>query len=292
MSDWLPTIVMAIVQGITEFLPISSDGHLAVTGAVFAALGVTLADGFHLTVALHIGTLLAVFVFYRRQLVEMLLGKWRLIGLLIAGTIPTAVVGLIIHRVGKEYLDDPWLAGLFLIANGGLLLYGSRQAEGAADYDQITVWQAVGIGFCQAFAILPGVSRSCTTIVAGLVCGMRRPAAATFSFLLSIPAISGAVLLEFRPELARLFAGQPIAANPVQLALGISISFLVGLCAMAWLLRWLERGRLQYFAYWCFAMGIVVLTWQSLAGSLDHGLSQSPLERPAATALHAGPKRV
>lgn len=265
MSEWIATVVLAVVQGITEFLPISSDGHLAVAGALLKAWGFAVPhDAFHLTVALHIGTLLAVLVFFSRQIVDLLVSHRRVLPLIVLGTVPAVCFGLLLHKYAKPLLDDPLLAGALLFANGFVLLYGCRWSEGEQKYVGMSWLQALWIGCCQAVAILPGISRSGTTIVGGMRCGLGRPDAAVFSFLLSIPAILGAVTLEFKDEAIHLWQGKPLSTSvdPALLLLGIIVSYVVGWLTLGWLLKLVERAKFHYFAYWCFAMGAVVVAWQ------------------------------
>jgi undecaprenyl-diphosphatase len=167
-----------------------------------------------------------------------------------------------VHEIDalKNLMDKPLLVGCMLPVTGLLLIAGSRCASGSTDYTQMSYRQAFLVGLFQAAAILPGISRSGTTIVGGLVAGLRRDSAATFSFLLAIPAITGAVALEMRKVLV---SGSSHELGP--LLLGAVVSFLVGLLALVWLNRWLARGRIQWFAFWCIPLGLAVIAWQLLA---------------------------
>jgi undecaprenyl-diphosphatase len=257
--ETIHVVVLAVVQGLTEFLPISSDGHLVVAEEI---LGVE-KDGaarLAVNVLLHAGTLLAVLVVYWRRIGRLLGEDAALIGKLLVGTLPAAVIGLALKYGAPELVGNTLLAGLMLMVTGGLLLWGSRQPLGELAYQQVTYGQALLIGTAQGLAVLPGLSRSGSTIVAGLAVGLRRDAAATFSFLLAIPAISGAVALEtvdlVREERATLSLGP--------LLLGVLIAFVIGLVALRWLLKWLEQGRLHQFAWWCIPLGAAVALWQLL----------------------------
>ncbi|HEY5316255.1 MAG TPA: undecaprenyl-diphosphate phosphatase, partial [Pirellulales bacterium] len=132
--------------------------------------------------------------------------------------------------------------------------------RGKVDYAQMTYAQAFLIGCCQSFALLPGISRSGTTIVAGLLVGLRRDSAATFSFLLAIPAILGAATLA---SIKLLASGSAEPAGP--LAFGVLVSFIVGIASLKLLLRWLNQGHLAWFAWWCIPVGLAVVVWQLLA---------------------------
>ena len=253
-------VILAILQGLAEFLPISSSGHLVIAGAIFEAWqGIKLsADQTDVNILLHAGTLVAVFCFYRREILRLLTTDKRVIGLLIVGSIPAVIVGVPIKMFAGHLLNDPLLAGVMLVLNGGLLLWIAKRQSGEVDYQQITYRQALVIGVFQAAAIMPGLSRSGWTICAGMMLGMKREAAATFSFLLAIPAISGATLL----SVVDLVKDGGSGTAPSLLIIGMVLSFVVGLASLWLLIRWLRRGRLQFFAWWCIPVGLVVVVWQ------------------------------
>lgn len=261
----LQLLVLAVVQGIGEFLPISSSGHLLLVGALWDRAGYhVLRDTLTVEILLHGGTLLAILVVYWRRLWRLLGADRRVIGLLIVGTLPAVVVGLPLHEIEAchQWIENPLLAGCMLPVTGLLLLWAARRPEGALDYTQMTYGQALLIGLAQAVAILPGISRSGATIVAGLAVGLRREAAASFSFLLAVPAISGALVLGLRKLAWSDFSREEFG----RLGLATAVSFFVGLAALAWLLRWLRQGRLQPLAWWCIAVGLSFVAWW-LAGA-------------------------
>jgi undecaprenyl-diphosphatase len=253
-------LLLAVLQGIAEFLPISSKGHLVLLEAILAKFnGVAIPDPLELNILLHAGTLASILVFYRRQVWQMLTADRRVIGLLAVGTLPVVLIGLPVHEIEflRNWMDKPLLVGCMLPITGFLLIAGGRCQPGDTDYTQMSYRQALLVGLFQAAAILPGISRSGTTIVGGMLAGLRGESAATFSFLLAIPAICGAVVLELRKA---VISGTTHDAGP--LLLGAVVSFFVGLVALAWLNRWLARGRLQWFAYWCIPVGLAVIAWQ------------------------------
>ncbi|MGD9645482.1 MAG: undecaprenyl-diphosphate phosphatase [Pirellulales bacterium] len=267
MSELFNIVVLGAVQGLTEFLPISSDGHLVLADALLTRLTGRANQDLHgQTIVLHAGTLLAVIFAYWHRLWRLLGADRRVIAPLVVGTLPAVAFGLFAHLAMKELLENVLLTGFGLLATGSLLIWGGRQPVGDVDYRDLGWRQALWIGTFQASAILPGVSRSGSTIASGLKVGLRRDAAATFSFLLSVPAVGGACLLEaiklLRPGDASL--GEP-SLTAAQMAAGIGTSFLVGLFALWWLLRWLEHGRLHYFAYWCLPLGLGIVVWQLFA---------------------------
>ena len=261
--SWWQVVALAVVQGITEFLPISSDGHLAVVRPLLFAGGVA-PESFDLTIVLHLGTLGSILVYYRRRIARLLGEDRRVIPLLIVGTLPAVALVL----VSKVLLDDqlehvlesPLLAGFMLPVTGGVLLW-SLGRGGEREYRDLTWIDSLIIGACQATAILPGLSRSGTTIASGLSLGLTRPAAATYSFLLAIPALAGAGCYEAFKQFRE---GGELSTPPILLAMGAAVSFAVGLGAIALLERLLLRGQLKWFGWYCIALGIVVILWQSL----------------------------
>ncbi|HVC96675.1 MAG TPA: undecaprenyl-diphosphate phosphatase [Pirellulales bacterium] len=258
--DHLRIVVLGIVQGITEFLPISSDGHLVVAGRIFALTGGPSLDHDDVleTIILHLGTLVAILAVYWREIWRIVVTDRRVIGLLVVGTLPAAVVGLLLKKYCEVWLTNPVLTGAMLPLNGLVLFWIGSQDRGQLNYIELTYRQALWIGLCQAAAPLPGISRSGTTIAGGLAVGLKRADAATFSFLLAIPAISGAAVV----ALVDLLQGRTTASTPAGLALGAAVSFLVGVVALRLFLRWLKAGRLNVFAWWCIALGTVLLVWQ------------------------------
>jgi undecaprenyl-diphosphatase len=186
-----------------------------------------------------------------------------MIGRLVVGTLPAVVVGLPLHEIDhlRSFLENSLLAGCMLPVTGMMLLWASRREEGATEYGEISYCQALVIGIAQAVAILPGISRSGATIVAGLTLGLRRDAAASFSFLLAIPTILGAVILE-----AKDFVFADMSTREMgELMTGAAVSFVVGVAALMLLLRWLREGRLQPLAWWCICLGSAFVAWR-LAG--------------------------
>jgi undecaprenyl-diphosphatase len=210
------------------------------------------------SIALHVGTLGSIVAYYRQRIARLLGEDRRTLGLILVGTIPAALVGVLIKLVAEDVVESPLLAGLMLPVTGLLVLWSSRRPPGTLNYAQLRWRDSIWIGICQAAAILPGLSRSGSTIAAGLGVGLTRPAAVTYSFLLAIPALAGAGLLEGISIYAH---GQP----PVPLGwlvAGGSISFAVGIAALWSLERVLERGWLQWFGWYCIALGVAVTAWQ------------------------------
>jgi undecaprenyl-diphosphatase len=181
-------------------------------------------------------------------------------------------------KFAEHWLESPLLAGICLPLTGLFLLWGERYSEGKKEYTHLSWWKALVIGCAQASAILPGLSRSGSTIPTGLALGMSRESAATFSFLMAIPALLGAGVLE---SLKIYLKGDfTPGAAPRDLLIGAVVSFLVGLVAIEILMRVLQRGRLRWFAIYCILLGAVVLVWQ-----LRKPATPSPSDQPQVAAL-------
>lgn len=277
MSLWA-IILLAIVQGLTEFLPVSSSGHLVVANAVLEALGQPPApDLLEVEIVLHLGTLLAVLVFFWREVWRLVGRDWRVIPLLAVGTIPAVAIGLPLKHYAEHVLESPLLAGFMFPVTAAVLIWGARQPEGTTSYRDLSYKGALGIGLLQSLALLPGISRSGATIAGGLVARLDRKSAGTFAFLLAIPAIGGAGLLEFvelvtqhqattSDASASLAAASTASTAPVMLMIGAFVSMLVGLGALWLLLRWVQQGRLAMFAWYLVPLGVAVIVWQLTAG--------------------------
>jgi undecaprenyl-diphosphatase len=254
-------LILAVVQGITEFLPISSDGHLAVLSQLMAP-GQDLGGFVELNIVLHLGTLGSILVFYWREILKLLGEDRRLIPLLMVATVPSVLVGLPLRELGEAYLGDALLAGCMLPITGALLLVAKHFQRPQLDYQQISFRQALAIGLAQPFALLPGISRSGTTITAGLISGLTPKAATTFSFLMAIPAIAGAGAY----ELFKISRSTEERQFPLSwLLLGAVLSFVVGLVAIRLLVGMVQRNRLHWFAWWCIPLGVIVVAWQLYA---------------------------
>lgn len=260
--DLWKVILLAVVQGIGEFLPISSSGHVVVVAALLKESkdAVDVAD---LNIVLHLGTLLSILVFYWRRIMNLLFEDRRVVLWIVLGTIPAVVVGFPLKQYGGWILSDPLLAGCMFPVTGAVLLWASRLSQGKTDYRDMTWREAILVGCAQAAAILPGVSRSGSTISAALGLGFKRESAATFSFLLAIAAIAGAGVLEGIDVYSQVEeqAYHP-SATPLNMLIGAGVAFIVGLASLWVLVRLLERGRLTIFAWYCIALGVVVVAWQ------------------------------
>jgi len=275
--NYTEATILGIIQGLTEFLPVSSSGHLVLFQHLF---GLKEAELFF-DVCVHLGTLLAVIVVFHREIRNIIAALWRLISLagqketilqqiesdpdlklallIVIGSIPTAILGLAFHGIADQLFSSSFFTGLMLMVTG-LLLWLTRRAkpgERGTDIEGFSRTKAFIIGMVQGLAIIPGISRSGSTISIGLLLGIERETAARYSFLLSIPAIVGAGALSFKDSLS-----QTDIAIWLSL-LGAAAAALVGYGALKMLLSVVKKGRLYVFAPYCWLVGIlaIVFSW-------------------------------
>lgn len=253
----LDLVVLAVVQGLTEFLPVSSSGHLVIASALLLD-GTTDSTGelADVSISLHVGTLLAIVVCYFRELLALVTRERRMLGMVVVGSLPAATLGVPVKLCGwDESLQSVPLASVMLVVTGVVLL-GSKRVL-SRDRLPLTGWSAWWIGCAQALAIVPGLSRSGLTIVTGLARRLDSETAATFSFLLAVPAIAGAGLLQVVQRIGDRQIEAVILEFHMLLATGVS--FVVGWVALRLLLATLRRGHFQWFAAWCIPLGIFML---------------------------------
>lgn len=267
-SELWQAILLGIVQGITEFLPISSDGHLVIVHALLNQFGSPQSaqtSNLEFDVVLHIGTLAAIIVVYRHDLFALFKHP-RLCGLIVLATIPAVVVGFTVkdavEALGQHAVWGPVAAGLGLLVTAVFLIIAQRVERNEKGLDDLTPRDAIVIGFLQSLAIAPGISRSGNTIAGGLWSGLRRDAAATFSFLMAVPVIAGAATLILAKLLQK---GTATSLRLDVLVVGSVTSFVVGLFALRALIRIVTNGKLHWFAYYCLAAGTATLVWQLAA---------------------------
>jgi undecaprenyl-diphosphatase len=266
----LAAALLGVVQGLTEFLPVSSSAHLILARAFFGWD----AEQFGLTfdVACHVGTLLAVIVFFRRELTVMAVNlpaalagsdtpPARLFRLIVAGTAPIVVVGLLFADVIERHARTPLVAAAALAVGGIVLFAAERKGRRVLTEDQLTLLQAVGLGVAQSAALVPGVSRSGATIAIALFMGLRRDAAARFSFLLGVPAIL-AVAGKTTLDLSGTHLLERDA--PLLFATGIVTSAVVGYATVKYFLRYVSGHRLDAFAWYRIALAASVPVWMAL----------------------------
>ena len=268
MQNWIHIIIMAAAQGLTEFLPVSSSGHLVVLGKLF---GFDADTNLSLGIFLHAGSLFAIVAFYFKLLMGFFKKEqFHLLLMLIAGSIPAAAAGVTLKLTGwgAKLFDDPLITGMAFLVTGALLLLTGKKKlvpdqERAVAIRDITLKQAVIVGLVQMGAILPGISRSGSTISAGVLCGVKREDAAAFSFLLALPAIAGASLIELLSALRG--AGEAAQSLPaLQLVAAVVISFLFSMGALICVVSIVKKSRLSVFSWYLFALGIAVIVWQAV----------------------------
>jgi len=261
--SWLEALLLGIVQGLTEFLPISSSGHLRVVPAFFGWED----PGAAFTAVIQLGTMAAVLLYFRDELwrivvawVRELRVPWRershdaKLGWFIAiGTIPISIFGLAFSEQIESGARDLYLIGSALILFSIVMLVAERVGSRRRELTEMNGRDGIGIGFAQALALIPGISRSGATISAGLLLGFDRAAAARYSFLLSVPA----VVLSGLFELKELGGGD--GASPGATAIAAFAAFASGYAAIAWLLRYLATHTLTVFVVYRIPLGIAVL---------------------------------
>ena len=248
------SIILGAIQGLTEFLPVSSSGHLVLAQKL---LGVTL-PGVSFEVIVHLGTLLSVIVYFRHRVWRLLQSIYRpelqverrMLLMLVVGTIPAGLAGFLFNDFFELLFSSPAVTSAMLIVTGFILL-SSKLAGGRKR--PLGIPAAVVIGLAQTLAIVPGISRSGSTITAGMLFGLSSEEAAEFSFLLALPVIAGAAVLKISDLMA-------IGVSDLSgYFVGALTSFLFGLLAVYLVLSLIRRGRFEFFAYYCFAAGGVGL---------------------------------
>lgn len=253
------TVILGIVQGLTEWLPVSSSGHLAMAKELAGWQPPII-----FYVLLHLGTLLVIVGFFRRDIVEILraLSKrdfrsehGRLGVLVVVGSVPTAVLGYVFQDLFKSFFDNLVVVGAALLATGVLLFFSERR-EGERD---LTYVDSLLMGVAQGIAIIPGVSRSGATISTGLLRRVDRETAFRLSFLLSIPAVLGAAVAESGDLNFLVGSGDVIAV-----VVGVVTSMVVGYLSLKVLLKVVVKRRFHYFAFYCWTAGILAIVAQTL----------------------------
>ncbi len=266
MPASVQAVLLGIVQGATEFLPVSSTAHLIIARALFGFD----ADRFGLAfdVACHLGTLVSVLIYFRNDLVRMIAAipnlarpardrEARLIWLLVIGTIPAVIVGALFKTVIEERLRTVLVSAVALAAGGVLLLVADRAGSKNRDEWSLSFLDAFWIGCAQAVALIPGVSRSGATITVALLAGLKREEAARFVFLLSIPAILGAAV----SEAPKLLKGGVHGDDRTLFLIGLVTSAIVGYAAVRSFIRYLARHSLDVFAWYRLALAGVAAIW-------------------------------
>jgi len=271
-EELLQVLVLAVVQGIAEFLPISSSGHLVVLGKLFEHWFGHDRENVVLTVTLHVGTLASILVVYRRDL-WVIWKKPRLCAAIVLATIPAAVAGIVLKDYVEATFEMPLVVACGWLVTAGLLWSAQKYGSNSRTLDEMTYADALAVGGLQAVsALFRGVSRSGSTISAGLYMGLRRDAAASFSFLIAIPVTAGAALVKASPLIkvavrgagpnGETFATYLGGYSPLALVIGALTSFVVGLVSLRWLIRMIARRGLNWFVGYCLIASALTFAWQ------------------------------
>lgn len=270
--NWLQALILGLVQGLTEFLPVSSSGHLTIGREI---LGVEAAEDLVFEVTVHVATVLATIIVFRKEIWKLLCGLFKFkyndetdyILKICVSMIPVFVVGMFFKDKVESLFSSLLVVGLALVVTAMLLLFSDivsyRRKSAAALSDKyrngIGWWQAFVVGLGQAFAVIPGLSRSGTTISTGLLCGVRREAVAQFSFLMVLVPILGEAFLDV--------VGGDMAASSVgmlPLLVGFLAAFVSGLFACKVMIALVKKARLRWFALYCALVGLAVIIYTLL----------------------------
>jgi undecaprenyl-diphosphatase len=277
MALWFAAL-LGLIQGLTEFIPVSSTAHLRVIPALVGQRD----PGSAYTAVIQFGTLAAVLVYFAKDLREVIVAMFRAPGtpagrlpwLLAIGTLPIVIAGLILKKRIETDFRSLYIIAAALVIVGVAMWAIDRQADGKRGIDGLTLRDALLVGLAQTLALVPGVSRSGATICMALLLGFARSDAARFSFLLSIPAVAGAGILEAPKAFHEL--GRDALAP---ILVGIGVAFVVGYLTISWLIRWLGSHQLVGFAAYRVMLGLALI-----GGLASHWLAEfSPEEGPPAT---------
>lgn len=262
---WAQVVVLSIVQGLTEFLPVSSSGHLRIVSELFWGEDA----GASFTAVIQLGTELAVLVFFAKDIWRILTGwfagivdkrkrgfDYRMGWMVIVGTIPVGLAGVLLKDLIRENFRNLWITAAVLILFSFVFIAAERRGTKARGFDELTMRDAIVMGLWQCLALIPGVSRSGGTISGGLLRNLDREVATRFSFLLAIPAVLASGLFSL-PDAFDPQAGQ--AASGTQLLVGSGIAFVLGYISIAWLLKFVSNHSFAWFSAYRIPLGILVM---------------------------------
>lgn len=263
--SWLQVVVLSIVQGLTEFLPVSSSGHLRIVSQLFWGQDA----GASFTAVIQLGTEAAVLVFFAKDIWRILTAwfaglfnpqkrglDYRMGWMVIVGTIPVGVAGLLLKDLIRENFRNLWITATVLILFSLVFIVAERVGTKKRGFEELTMRDAIVMGLWQCLALIPGVSRSGGTISGGLLLNLDREVATRFSFLLAIPAVLASGLFSL-PDAFAPQAGQ--AATGMQLLVGTGIGFVLGYVSIAWLLKFVSHHSFAWFAAYRIPLGILVM---------------------------------
>ncbi|HDR88913.1 MAG TPA: undecaprenyl-diphosphate phosphatase [Bacteroidetes bacterium] len=256
--EWYEALILGIVQGLTEFLPVSSSGHLELGNVLFRT---KLEQNLTFTIVVHGATVLSTMVVFRKDIYQLLNGffrfKWndetKYVVYILLSMIPIGITGLLFWRkVEGLFSGNTLLVGFMLWITALLLLLSAKIRPKPG---KMNTWRALLLGIAQAFAVIPGISRSGATISTGLIAGISREEVTRFSFLMVLPPVIGINVVDIITKLR----GVSVQESLLVLGIGFFGAFLAGLMACAWMIRLVKKGRLIYFSVYCFAMGALVV---------------------------------
>ncbi|GJJ43932.1 undecaprenyl-diphosphatase [Corynebacterium ulcerans] len=263
--SWAQTIVLSIVQGLTEFLPISSSGHLRIISQLFWGEDA----GASFTAVVQLGTELAVLVYFAKDIAKIVAGwfrglfnkdahgfDYRMGWMVIVGTLPVVIIGVLAKDLIRDAFRNLWITATVLILFSFVFIAAEKFGSKKRNFEELTMKDAIIMGLAQCLALIPGVSRSGGTVSAGLFVGLDREVATRFSFLLAIPAVLGSGLFSL-PDAFAPDAGQ--AASGMQLLVGTGIAFVLGYASIAWLLKFVGNHSFSWFAVYRIPVGLLVM---------------------------------
>lgn len=256
--ETLKFIALGIIQGLTEFIPVSSTAHLIIVRELlhWGDLGLSF------DMAIHLGTLLALIIYMRKDLYNIIVRNRLLLLLIIIATIPGAIFGFILEEIAESYLRSLFTIGLAMSLFGILFFGVDKTSRHNRALNDMRFRDAIIIGLSQVLAIIPGVSRSGATITGAFLCGFRREDSARFSFLLSIPIIGGSGLV----SLLKIVKEPSTSLSPSGIALGILSSFVFGYIAVHFMINYLKRHNINVFVYYRLILGIFLIIFSLSRG--------------------------
>ena len=259
-------VILGIVQGLTELLPISSSAHLNLIPIIF---NWDVPESFD--VALHFGTLLAIGIFFFKDWIDLIIGgarnvfkkedsvNGRMFWYIVAATIPGGAIGFVLDKYAEYFLTKPMIIAIALIVMGVILYLVDKKSSTKTEYEEMTFKQTFLIGLSQALAFIPGVSRSGVTMTAARAMGISRESAARYSFMLSAPIVLAATIFKLGDFIEYLSIAS--ATGIIAFILGILVSFIVGIIVIKFLLEYLKKGSFKIFAIYRVIVGLLVIAW-------------------------------
>lgn len=261
----LQSIILGIVQGLTELLPISSSAHLNLIPWIF---NWNIPESFD--VALHFGTLLAIGIFFFKDWIKLIIGGFnqvvkkekthegRMFWYIVLATIPGGIIGFLLDHFLEDYLTKPIIIAITLIVMGIILYIADKNCKSETEYENMTLKQTFLIGLSQCLAFIPGVSRSGVTMTAGRIMGVKRESAAKYSFMLSAPIVLAASIFKLKDFIEFFMVAD--MTGIIAFAMGVIMSFIAGIIVIKFLLEYLKKGSFKVFAIYRIVIGIIVIS--------------------------------